>query len=57
VKSVWRLSSQLMSSFEKDRPGMSLHFFSQKMDVNDHEENIPSTAANTMRWSANDMSL
>ena len=49
---MWRPSSREMSSFEKVNPGMRPRFFSQKMDANDPEKKIPSTAANATRRSA-----
>jgi hypothetical protein len=46
-----------MSSFEKVKPGMRPRFLSQKMDANDPEKNIPSTAAKATRRSAKVESL
>src|SRR5881392_2965364 len=42
-----------MSSLEKVKPGMRPRFLSQKMEANDPEKKIPSTAAKAMRRSAN----
>ena len=53
AKSVWRPSSREMSSLEKVKPGMRPRFLSQKMDANDPEKKIPSTAAKATRRSAN----
>jgi hypothetical protein len=41
-----------MSSLEKVSPGMRPRFLSQKMEANDPEKKIPSTAAKAMRRSA-----
>ena len=41
-------SSRLMSSLEKQRPGMSPRFFSQKIEQNEPEKKIHSTAANAI---------
>jgi hypothetical protein len=41
-----------MSSFAKQRPGMRLHFLSQKMAQKELEKKIPSRAAKAMRRSA-----
>ncbi|KAG2341889.1 hypothetical protein BDR05DRAFT_1029957, partial [Suillus weaverae] len=40
AKSVCMHSSQLMSSLENIRPGMRLHFLSQKMDVKEPEKKV-----------------
>ena len=42
-----------MSSLEKVSPGMSPRFFSQKMEANEPEKKIPSTAAKAMIRSPN----
>lgn len=41
-------SSRDINSFEKHSPGMTPLVFSQKIDANDEEKNIPSTTANAM---------
>jgi hypothetical protein len=46
-------SSWLMSSLENIRPGIKPHFFSQKMDANDPEKKILSTAAKATKRLAN----
>ena len=53
AKSVWRPSSLEMSSLENVNPGMRPRFLSQKMEANDPEKKIPSTAAKATRRSAN----
>jgi hypothetical protein len=50
---VWRPSSREMSSLEKVRPGMRPRFLSQKIEANEPEKKMPSTAAKAMRRSAN----
>ena len=45
-----------MSSFEKVRPGISPRFLSQKMEQNDPEKKMPSTAAKATRRSAKEAS-
>src|SRR5210317_1788675 len=52
ANSWWRPSSREISSFEKQRPGMSPLFLSQKIAQNEPEKNIPSTHANANRRSA-----
>jgi hypothetical protein len=42
-----------MSSLENVKPGIRPRFLSQKIDANDPEKKIPSTAAKAMRRSAN----
>ena len=54
AKSQCRPSSRLMSSFEKQRPGMRPLFFSQKIAQKDPEKKMPSTAANAIHLSANE---
>ncbi|KAJ7502345.1 hypothetical protein B0H11DRAFT_1620356, partial [Mycena galericulata] len=51
AKSVCMPSSRLMSSFENVRPGMRPRFFIQKIEANEPEKKIPSTAANATRRS------
>lgn len=53
LQSVCRPSSREISSLENVNPGMSPLFLSQKMDANDPEKKIPSTAANATSRSAN----
>lgn len=45
AKSQWSPSSRLINSFENVNPGILERFLSQKMDANDPEKKIPSTAA------------
>jgi len=47
-------SSLEISSFEKVRPGMRPLFLSQKIEQNEPEKNIPSTAAKATSLSAKD---
>ena len=49
---MWRPSSREMSSLENVNPGMRPRFLSQKMDANEPEKKIPSTAAKATRRSA-----
>ena len=41
-----------MNSFEVQRPGIKPRFFNQKIEQNDPEKKIPSTAAKAIRRSA-----
>jgi hypothetical protein len=52
AKSVCRPSSREMSSLENVNPGIRPRFLSQKMDANEPEKKIPSTAANAIKRSA-----
>uniref|UniRef100_K3W711 Uncharacterized protein n=1 Tax=Globisporangium ultimum (strain ATCC 200006 / CBS 805.95 / DAOM BR144) TaxID=431595 RepID=K3W711_GLOUD len=52
AKSQCRPSSRLMSSFEKLRPGIRPRFLSQKIEQNEPEKKMPSTAANAKMRSA-----
>src|SRR5574337_422869 len=54
AKSQCKPSSREMSSFENDKPGISPRFFSQKMEQNEPEKKMPSTAAKAIRRSAKD---
>ncbi|TDL13835.1 hypothetical protein BD410DRAFT_698737, partial [Rickenella mellea] len=50
VKSVCIPSSRLINSLLKVKPGIRPRFFSQKIEANEPEKKMPSTAANaTMR--------
>ena len=42
-----------MSSFENVKPGIKPRFLSQKIEANDPEKNMPSTAANAITLSPN----
>ncbi len=53
AKSQCNPSSLLMSSFEKVKPGINPRFFSQKIEANDPEKNMPSTTANAIILSPN----
>jgi len=55
ANSVWRPSSLEMNSFEKVSPGIKPHFLIQKIAQNDPEKKIPSTDANAIKRSANEL--
>jgi hypothetical protein len=52
AKSVWRPSSLEINSFEKVNPGIKPRFLSQKMEANEPEKKMPSTAAKAIKRSA-----
>src|SRR5690606_13595448 len=54
AKSQCMPSSREISSLEKVNPGMSPRFFNQKIEQNEPEKNIPSTAAKAIKRSAKD---
>ena len=49
VESVCMPLSRFMSPLENVSPGISPHFLSQKIDENEREKKMPSTAANAIR--------
>jgi hypothetical protein len=51
-KIEWSPLSRLISLLLKQRPGIRLHFFSQKMAQKDPEKKIPLMAANAIMGSA-----
>src|SRR5690606_41966952 len=51
AKSQCSPSSREMSSLEKVKPGIKPRFFSQKIEQNEPEKKIPSTAANAIKRS------
>ena len=53
AKSQCRPSSRLMSTLEKDSPGIRQRFFNQKMEQKEPEKWMPSTQAKPTRRSAN----
>lgn len=54
ANSVCNPSSRAINSLEKHNPGMRPRFFNQKIEANDEEKNIPSTAANAIKRTGND---
>ena len=52
AKSVWRPSSLEINSLENVNPGIKPRFLSQKIDANDPEKKMPSTAAKAIIRSA-----
>lgn len=57
AKSVCKPSSREISSLLKVKPGMRPRFLSQKIDANDPEKKIPSTAAKAIKRSAKESLL
>ncbi|MNE82150.1 hypothetical protein D3C80_1788500 [compost metagenome] len=54
AKSQCRPSSREINSLENDSPGIKPRFFNQKIEQNEPEKKIPSTAANATNRSAKD---